>query len=269
MIRLSDVLLPDEIAERLAEYQTEVDSLKKYDERVAAAKRLFKQRNTTSNATFRVVRAKLLEMCSGFGRCAYCEVSQADEVEHIQPKDLYPEAVFAWDNYVYACGPCNGPKNSQFAVLPPRSRTLHVVTRKKDDPVVPPLAGQPALINPRSEEPLDFIELDLAGTFLFVPTAPDGTREFHRARYTIDLLRLNDRDVLIHARRSAFGSYRARLVEYREKKQRGALAPELNQLAIGIKEMPHPTVWQEMQRQHRSYPELNALFRDVAEALAW
>jgi hypothetical protein len=37
-----------------------------------------------------------------------------DEAEHINPKDLYLERVFDWANYLYACGPCNGPKsNSQ------------------------------------------------------------------------------------------------------------------------------------------------------------
>jgi uncharacterized protein (TIGR02646 family) len=269
MIRLPDVVLPDTASDRLAKFQSEVDSAGAYVERVLAAKKRFKARNTKTNATFRIVRSKLVEMCSGFGRCVYCEVSQADEVEHIRPKDLYPEAVFVWENYVYAYGSCNGPKNSRFAVLPPRSKTLQDVTRKTGDPIRPPTAGQPALIDPRREDPLQFMELDLADTFLFVPISPDSTRDFQRARYTIDLLRLNDRDVLIQARRSAFGSYRARLFEYRERKQEGANAAELDQLARGIKEMPHPTVWQEIKRQRQSYPELDDLFRDAAEALTW
>ena len=269
MIRLPDVPLPSEALNRLAVYQAEVNSAGGYADQVVAAKKLFKARNTKSNATFKTVRGKLLEMCSGFGRCVYCEVSQADEVEHMRPKDLYPEAVFDWGNYVYACGPCNGPKNSQFAVLPPRTRTLQIVTRAGGDPIKPPIAGRPALIDPRTEDPLQYMELDLAGTFWFVPTAVDGSREYHRAKFTIDLLRLNDREVLVSARRSAFGSYRARLAEYRQKKQSGTSANELDQLAKGIKEMPYPTVWQEMKRQRLSYAELTAIFNDVSEALEW
>ena len=47
----------------------------------------------------------------------YCEDSVADEVEHFRPKDLYPDVVFAWRNYLYACGQCNGGKNNRFSIV--------------------------------------------------------------------------------------------------------------------------------------------------------
>src|SRR5437867_3043275 len=109
MIRLPSVLLPPLALQSLQGYQREIDMVRDYAKRVEAAERLFKSRNKTSNNTFRAVRLKLHEMCSGARRCCYCEDSFADEVEHVRPKSLYPEHVFVWENYLYSCGPCNGP----------------------------------------------------------------------------------------------------------------------------------------------------------------
>ncbi|MCP4109242.1 MAG: hypothetical protein GY749_27575 [Desulfobacteraceae bacterium] len=87
MIRLPDISLPDQIQENLRIYQKEVDSMPDYSERVENAKRLFKSRNRYANSTFRAVRSTLDQMCQGSRRCAYCEDSYADEIEHIRPKD--------------------------------------------------------------------------------------------------------------------------------------------------------------------------------------
>lgn len=121
----------------------------------------------------------------------------------------------------------------------------------------------------RTENPLDYIELDLAGTFLFRPLAGSDWRKTKRADYTIELLRLNDRDLLIDARREAFDSYLARLHLYRQKKANGADPAELEHLADGIRGMAHPTVWQEMKRQRDLHEQLGDLFDDVPEALEW
>lgn len=204
MIRLPDIAIPDATQKLLDGYQAEVNAAGDFAEQVAEAKRLFSARNKSANPAFRVIRKKLDELCGGSGRCCYCELSQPDEVEHVRPKDWYPEVVFAWRNYTYSCGPCNGPKNNQFAVFKRGSRTPTRLVRERDDPVTPPPAGSPVLIDPRTENPLDFMELDLSETFLFVETADEGTREFERAKYTIEVLRLNERDVLTRARRVRF-----------------------------------------------------------------
>lgn len=269
MIRLPDVELPKETRESLRGFQAEVDGEPAYAERVEAAKDLFERRNRTTNPTFRVVRAKLDEMCAGARRCCYCEDSRADEVEHIRPKQLYPEFVFIWENYLYACGPCNGPKLSRFAVFEKATGREKDVTRGRNDPIEPPPEGDSVLIDPRRENPLEYMQLDLRDTFFFVPTADDGQPGHRRAEYTIELLRLNDRDVLTKARRNVFGSYRARLREYRGRKRAGAAADELDRLAKDLQEMPHPTVWAEMKRQRDVYPELARLFDDAPEALLW
>ena len=76
MIRLPEVALPKVTAVKLKTFQSDVDSKPNYVEQVTAAKTLFKSRNTKDNSVFKVVRAKLTEMCGEAGRCCYCEVSQ-------------------------------------------------------------------------------------------------------------------------------------------------------------------------------------------------
>jgi len=267
VIQLPDLPPSAAAMSQLGGWQARVDALPDYADRVTTGQRIFKQYNTRHNRTFSEIRRKLTDMCSGAQRCGYCEDSAADEVEHIWPKSLYPELVFAWRNYLYACGQCNGPKNNQFAVFPRGARNPLEVSRKKGAPVTPPRTGAPALIDPRHEDPLRFLMLDLGGTFYFEPLAPKGTQAHARADYTLRILRLNDREYLPVARAGAYGAYRARLSEYISRRDQGASWPELDLHIQGIHREVHPTVWKEMQRQHRRYPELRELFRRAPEAL--
>lgn len=269
MIQLPRVSLPAQTLEELRVLQASIDSLVSYEEKVSSAKSRFTAKNKPQNLTFREVRKGLTEMCSGARRCVYCEDSCADEVEHIQPKDLYPELTFIWDNYVYACGPCNGPKNNHFAVFSTVSGILTDVTRRRSALITPPESGSPVLINPRREDPLDFMELDLLDTFLFLPTRPHGSRERERAEYTIEVLKLNDRDVLLKARKEAYDSYEARVSNYVRLRNLGESSDKLNNLILALKRMHHPTVWREMKRQHDLIPTLSQLFGEAPEALTW
>lgn len=267
MIRLPKRVLPKAAREKLREYQAEIDALADYAARVEKAKASFESHNRKGNATFNAVKEKLTAMCSGARRCAYCEDSAADEVEHIRPKALYPEAVFVWSNYLYACGPCNGPKNDHFAVF--ASGAMTEVSRSPKAPVLPPIPGDPVLLNPRVEDPCAFLALDLRDTFWFVPRASRGTKEYERADYTIKTLGLNKRDYLPKARQQAFKDYKAHLSQYRTSLAQGAPARRLRQLERDIQDRGHPTVWAEMKRQHDRIPVLRALFRAVPQALGW
>jgi len=269
VIRLPEKGLPEVALRRLASWQAEVDALAIHAERVIEARRRFRQRNTPRNATFVVVRQSLTDMCSGARRCGYCEDSGADEIDHIWPKDLYPEQVFAWRNFLYACGWCNREKRDAFAVFPRRARNLLEVGRTHREGRTPPPAGVPGLIDPRGEDPMELLGLDLQGTFRFLPLARKGTRGYARAAYTLRVLQLN-REVLTVARREAFFSYRARLMEYVSLKERGASAKSLGLLVQAIQRASHPTVWREMQRLHQvPMLTLRALFRKAPEALEW
>jgi uncharacterized protein (TIGR02646 family) len=269
MIRLRRVSLPSATLAELQHLQARVDGIITYEQRVSRAKLQFSQSNTINNATFREVKKALTKMCSGARRCVYCEDSYADEVEHIKPKELYPEETFVWGNYVYACGPCNGPKNNHFAVFASGSGAFTEVTRKRFDPVVEPRQGSPVLINPRWEDPLRFMELDLLGTFIFLPTKPSGSTDYVRAEYTIQVLRLNDRDMLLKARKEAYDSYEARLSQYITVRDQGESRTRLDNRIRALKRMHHPTVWREMKRQHNLIPTLKQLFEEAPEALGW
>jgi len=269
MIRVPDAALSDATAEALQAYQAEIDGESQYEQRVAIAAARFGSRNRRDNRVFDEVKRTLDKMCSGARRCMYCEDSAADEVEHHHPKALYPELVFRWENYLYACGPCNGQKNSRFGVIG-QDGQIADVTRQRGGAVVAPLPGVSALLGPRAEDPLEFVMLDIAGdTFFFVPTGAAGTIEFARAVFTIGLLRLNNRDYLPIARREAYESYRARLREYAEERESGAGEAVLRRRVAALLRMQHPTVWQEMKRQRALVPELNRLFGRVPEAMNW
>ena len=112
--------------------------------------------------------------------------------------------------------------------------------------------------------------LDINGaTFRFVPIGDKYSRESKRAEYTIDVLGLNRRAYLPRARKEAYGSYRARIVEYWQAREGGAGREKLNLLAEAVRRMHHPTVFREMLRQRDKVPELTRLFEEVPEALSW
>ena len=263
MLRIADSRLPAVHERKLEEYQSDVDGKCEYAKRVAAGKRLFKSRNTKRNRTFTVVRETLSEMCRGPRRCMYCEDSVADEVEHFRPKDLYPEVVFVWMNYLYACGPCNTKKNSRFFVIDPDTKNVVDATRPREAPVEPPPDGNPVLIDPRREDPFAFLMIDLRDTFEFTPTADTGTVNHERAVRTIEVLELNARDYLVKARERAFRSYWALLVDYGQQTEPGAKRARLN----AIRDSSHPSVWWEMKRQRMFLEGLAELFAKAPDLL--
>lgn len=278
MIQLSSEIKLDEDAENeLAEYQGIIDALGTFDEKSARAKVMFSSRNKIGNKTFDHIKTKLTEICSGARRCVYCEDSVGDEVEHIRPKDLYPENCFQWSNYVYACGTCNGPKNNKFAVFRDSDGEFVKVNPPKGQKACKPPQGQIAIINPRVENPLEYCMLDLSGTFNFVIIAENGTKEYVKADYTInEVLRLNgQREYLRQARHSAFDNYKSRLYYYNQSKIDSEPKSKLDRMINSLKKEGHPTVWKEMQRQYQSGllskfdTELELLFDNSPEALNW
>lgn len=277
MIQLARPTLSANAALKLIQYQAAVDAEETFPAQVTFAKNDFPKKNVVGNSAFDDVKAKLKTMTSGAERCHYCEDSKADEVEHLLPKDVYPNLCSDWNNYLYACGNCNGPKNNKCAVVDTVTNTLVDVTparAKKNSPPpapTPPQAGITAIVNPINDNPLDFFFLDLkSGSFKLSELPAPNTKEFVRAKYTLETLRLNDRAFLSEARKKAYGSYKARLTEYIHSRDAGVIPlVQLNKMVTEIQTYAHPTVWQEMKRQHTFIPELNALFKHAPEALGW
>lgn len=123
-------------------------------------------------------------------------------------------------------------------------------------------------INPRSEDPTRFFMLDLRNTFRLnlMPNMP--LRDLERADYTLRCLPLNE-DPLCAERENEFGNYCARLKEYLHDKSSDAPADRLERRRDALLRLRHQTIWFEMKRQHKSIPELQALFEEVPEALQW
>jgi uncharacterized protein (TIGR02646 family) len=262
-------MLPRQTQAELDQYQQIIDAIPEYKSRVELAVDHFSKYNRKGHNTFEAVKAGLTAMCSGARRCGYCEDSVADEVEHIKPKSLYPEATFVWLNYLYVCGSCNTRKNNKFAVFDSQTGKLVDVQRKPRASMIPPRPGMPVIIDPRTEDPCDFLWLELQSTFYFFPRRGIELKAHERAQYTIDILKLNDRAYLPQSRAAAFRDYVAQLKQYRTDREEGAPEFELRRIETHIRERQHPTVWSEMKRQHASIPVLKKLFSDVPEALAW
>ncbi|MCX6379572.1 MAG: hypothetical protein NT023_08865 [Armatimonadetes bacterium] len=267
MIRLPSVTLPEAAQTALTNLQKVVSAKPTFAEQVAEGKREYEL--ARKRTEFKPILNALNSMCSGAQRCHYCEDSAATDVEHIHPKDFYPQLVFDWENYLYACTRCNRPKSNRFDIhAHTTGERLSVPALVKATGTHPEL-GDPLLINPRLEDPMELMILDLRGTFYFFPRTAKDSRDWQRAKFTIDLLLLNEVDLLPTARAEAYGSYVARLKEYVHDKAAGSPSNALVHKEAAIKRMQHPTVWREMKRQQERIPALQELFTLAPEALTW
>ena len=64
--------------------------------------------NRPSDSYWRAFRADLRNPFQGL--CGYCEGIARGEVDHFRPKSLYPELVYYWSNWIFACHDCNHTK---------------------------------------------------------------------------------------------------------------------------------------------------------------
>lgn len=265
--------------------------------RVAKASSMWDSKTSSraGKTHFTSIKAVLVTMCIGLEICSYCENNEATDIEHIFPKKLYPRKTFQSNNYLLACGKCNTHhKKDIFSIfVPSRSNNETDVTCPRG--VYNKPSNQDSLfINPRVEDPMRLMKLDLVGgTFMYITIAAAGSRNFKRAKYTIDLLALNKRAALVEARKSASTYYINQLRIYSQidaaidfagiqaayVNDFGAVdltanfATEKSRILDAIKTefitYPQPTVWKEMVRQRGQLPNTNALLNLVPSALTW
>lgn len=256
--------LTEEERSELAKRQATIDALPSYADRVRAAT------SKWSAASVGPARDKLRSARPGRDRCIFCEDSEGRDVEHLLPRFLFPEATWRWQNLLCACGGCNGSKGSRHAILT-ESGEYRDVSRRPRDPVVPPPPGPSAWIDPRVEDPMRLLQLDILGeSFYFLPRDSLSKEDQARVEWTVEeCLELNKRESLVQARRHAFTNYRARLHEYAQKKGAGATSTALSRLRDDLREENHPTVWAEIKRQREHLDGISALFDAVPEALGW
>ena len=230
MRRCSPALLETETEDWLARRQAEIDAKPTHAAQYEAGRGLFAQKRS---AAFNDIRRKLAAATPA-GKCCYCETDRYRDIDHIRPLRHYPGQAFRWPNYVFACTPCNqDAKRDGWALIDSDGVLI------EDWPDGPPPAGTEAMIDIRSEEPSDYIDLDLE-TGVFLPRHSDDIAHT-RATYTLRLLRLNDDPRLPKARRQAAQSF-ARLLD--DLKNSSALGDTARAARIRqeIAEAPHPSV---------------------------
>lgn len=79
------------------------------------------------------VRSHLREMCSGIERCMYCEDGNATDIDHLRPKNYYPNRTFDWNNLFLACSYCNSNRKRDAYPLGPDGEEL-LLDPSRDDP---------------------------------------------------------------------------------------------------------------------------------------
>ena len=65
--------------------------------------------------------------------CSYCEMPlpNGPQVEHVKPKKHFPEDALNWENFLLACGYCNGTKKDN-----PQDDCSNYIWPDKDNPLV-------------------------------------------------------------------------------------------------------------------------------------
>jgi hypothetical protein len=160
-------------------------------------------------------------------------------------------------------------KTASIPSIVSRRRAQIHLTRKRNAPPVAPAIGEPLALDPRVEDPMESLMLDIAGgTFALRPSPGSNAATKMRAEYTIELVKLN-RDVLIRGRKEAFDNYLLRFKDFIAKRDDGSSNAQLDAVISSIKRMQHPTVWNEIRRQQEDISMLGKLFEAAPEALGW
>ena len=102
-------------------------------------------------------------------QCGYCESFCRGEVDHFRPKVRFPQLVYEWSNWVFACSPCNRAKGEKWP----------------DDGYVDPCAV------PESYRPENYFTFNTRNGAI-TPLRELDTDQFDKAQRMIDDLKLND-----------------------------------------------------------------------------
>ncbi|RZK30276.1 MAG: hypothetical protein EOO63_07160 [Hymenobacter sp.] len=248
----------------LARQQQLIDSQPTFTTQVAKAQTRWKGKegSQTCKAAFAEIRRALRAMTVSAQACSYCEYSEGEDVEHIYPKSWFPERTFAWDNYLLACKSCNTSfKSNDFAVFHPAgSSTVLRLTSQVAGPVP---STDSVLLNPRAENPLHWLAIDFWAGCAFTQARQIAHRHF------ITLLReyVEAKNATTLAQLTA--AVNEPSVVDPQQPLPGQRARIMASLRRAIRTHPHPSVWQELQRQHATMPQATQLFQSAPEALSW
>lgn len=296
MILLSPKPLNTQEQKHLNRLQTRVNAKPQGQARYKFAADLWQDRKN-KNAHKRIWEAIERKLQHGGpipGLCQYCEFDRNAATEHFFPKKTFPERAFHWVNYLRICYRCNsGYKGDKFAVFNPVGSDIvyHLPITRGTYPIPP--TNDAVLINPRTDNPQDFLMLDIS-TGIFLPIPGPNSRDRARANYTIDLLHLNIDDDLLRYRRKALQGYLNKLDRYIKVKQASdfpsllyvlpfadqAIVVQTNpfikeqqrlldKLKMDMQDDLFPVAWREIVAQQNLIPQINDLFNAAPEAVSW
>ena len=290
MLQLAKEALNASDSAELQKLQSNIDSKETFSQKVDTAQKLWKNKGgKKGKATFDSIKDTLTLMCVAVEVCNYCESNEATDIEHVHPKAFFPEFTFQWKNYILACKTCNtGYKSDKCFVITSDENVLELQRTTE------PPHKNIAFINPREDNPLDFLWLNLeTGEFeLQLDLTPVMK---HKARKTLEILGLNERDYLVAGRKSAAIHFfdtmdRLRRIWQAETHEdiREALNPHSTRdidftntiEAIKLQEVirvrqhllkqPHPSVWYSIKTiASKTDSRWERIFAAIPDALEW
>jgi uncharacterized protein (TIGR02646 family) len=111
-------------------------------------------------------------MAGGRQRCMYCSDSAGTDIEHFWPKSVYSDRMFAWPNMLLCCTGCGRDcKGTKF----------------------PLDHGSPALLDPTTDDPWQFLDFSTTTGILF-PLVDAHGRTTTKGEKTVEILKLDKRD---------------------------------------------------------------------------
>lgn len=291
MIQLGSKNLSQTTQNELDKLQGIVDAKTTFAEQAGEAKRLWNKKTTTKEGkqAFGEIKTSLVEITVANGICNYCECDRASDIEHIHPKSFFPELTFIWENYLLACKKCNTENKLDKCYVVDSIGNIQLLKRGTQ----PPANSTVAFINPRIENPHDFMILNL-NTYKFLVLKNLSEENQWKAKQTIEILKLNDDEVLIGAREAAeefFMQKMERLTKILAANSNAelkdiiyprdgridmvlSLQDNKNKIEEGFKKSiqthKHPSVWYAIKMvQSKVNPKWQNLFSQIPQALNW
>jgi len=291
MLQLASKTLSDAAQNHLNDLQKQIDDIHNFAAKVAKAQKLWKDKESTKigEKTFAEIKTILTEMTVSANACNYCEHNEANDIEHIAPKSVFPELTFVWQNYLLACKQCNtAHKSDKCHVMDNAGKVYEIIRGSGKSP-----HQRIALINPRIENPTNFILINTSD-YRFEIFEDIAVFDKNKAEKTLEILRLNDRIELKKARKSFAKYFYDRL----ERLSRIVNAKAINEINAAltphddlidstksihilkkeliatfkkdIQTQPHPSVWYAIKMvDSKTNDKWKILFENIPEALDW
>ena len=237
---------------------------------------------------FEEITQTLSDMCLSVKTCNYCEQNEANDIEHILPKSFFPEKAFVWENYLLACKQCNSGYKLDKCFVIDDDDNLFLVERGTE-----PAHKTMAFINPRTEDPNDFLLLNTQ-TWTFEINSNLTQTNQHKAEKTLEILQLNSRDYLKAGRKTTANrlyNLLERLARINEAQSiaeiEAILAPDddiidksldiqkikekaLTQVKKIVQATSHPSVWYAIKIVSRNVsPKWQYIFNAIPELETW